>query len=1500
MRSSPAANKVFVDREHLLKVFEDAAFAIPPERARLLVFYGIGGQGKTALCRELWRTIGSDPSYSFLCRAELDLHGRPKTDPDLLLVWIRNGFAKAGVVLPCFDLAFTLAWDATRHEQAMPHLDSGWLARRKEEIGETATDLIAALKEAIGEAATGVPVLGAVIRSVGGWTIRKGFEAYLRQTQGALGELYRDGELKKPYELSALLPWMLAQDLNQHLVKHPTDRFALLIDEYERVFDEGGAGVRWKENPFDRHLREFVKETNGLLAVFFSRERLPWEDDPQWRPDLDGAQHALGGLADKDADQLLRMIPIADKAIRAAMIEGARETSTPGAPVYPLMLDLQIEHWESLAAQARPIEPDGFHVAAPDFEGRRRELVDRVLRDYRQPLQVTLRRLSFARQFDRPAFEHVVKTFQTGLPLDAFETIAGMSFVTPTEDGFLIFHGVVAEAIRELLDEETRRSSLEALLDHYERRATATLPSDVTDQTISALLEAAYLRRQIGTSGYVEWLSQITAPMETASRHIACEQIWREALTFIENELDANHPDALACYLRLAYSLNGQKRGVDAEPIIRRALAISEKELGTAHPVTATAYSYLAHSLHGTRSHSEAEELVRKALDIRKRVLGEDHTDTASSYSNLAFVLTAQKRENEAEPFVRKALDIRRRLLGEDHPETATAYAVLAHNLIAQSRALEAESLNRKALDIRVRVLGEGHPQTTTSYIGLASSLTAQGREKEAEPLIRKALDIRERTLGEDHPDTAAAYINLAYNLTSQRQNALLSEAEALIRKALAMRRKVQGERHPDTATNYALLAQNLALQGRKQDAEPIARMALDIRRQVLGEDHSDTADGYLSVARNLTEQRRQEEAEPFLRQVLAIRQRVLGDEHAETARAYVMLASNLEGQNRAAEAEPYRRKVLAIREHVLGEEHPDTVRSYLGLVDNLNRQSSGEYSYRAPNFLDIFGFDMNCELDLAHDLNRQGRHKEAEAIYCGLLNIGKEKFGERHPFTAARYSGLAWNLTDQGRHKEAEPLFRNALEINTQVHGANDTRTAKSHSAVVENLRRQGHFEEAAQLQPTVQELSDERDNLRKLLDNGRRARDEAFESDITGKICLAYDLDSQGCHEEASLIFREVLGVSQHVFGEQHPYTACSYLRLAHHLSTRQCLKEAEPLFRKALEIYTEAHGPEHARTTRSQRLLVDNLNRQRSDGETEAHNQTAEGASQNETGTRPYNVPTAGGSHLDNAETILRKVVDIRRRVLGQEHQDTASAYSQLAYNLGVQKRYSEAEPLTRTALGIRERLFGGEHPETLKSRGQLIESLRLQGRDDEAEKIAQQAPSLNRRSRGGKHGIDVTSELDIAYDLVREGRHDAAETVFRNLLDMSKRELGGDHPYTASMYHRLANFLATQRRYQEAEPLVQKALEINTRSHGPDHPQTRKSRKALEDNLKRQEGGDNAKRKPRKTPKDNNYKTQRQRSDATHSPAEPAKEVDPDSPFAALAALRQQLKGPTQSE
>ena len=159
-------------------------------------------------------------SRLMLRRAFLNLDGRVKTDPDLLLVWIRNAFATAGMIFPCFDLAFALAWAKTRGEEALPVFVNPWLGRLSKAaqgaVGEAASAGSSWLhgdsaKELLGDAVGHIPGVGFLIKHLGGWVIDKTKRAISERTYKSYSNLKKP-QLKPAYELSALLPWMLAQD----------------------------------------------------------------------------------------------------------------------------------------------------------------------------------------------------------------------------------------------------------------------------------------------------------------------------------------------------------------------------------------------------------------------------------------------------------------------------------------------------------------------------------------------------------------------------------------------------------------------------------------------------------------------------------------------------------------------------------------------------------------------------------------------------------------------------------------------------------------------------------------------------------------------------------------------------------------------------------------------------------------------------------------------------------------------------------------------------------------------------------------------------------------------------------------------------------------------------------------------------------------------------------------------------------------------------------------
>jgi tetratricopeptide (TPR) repeat protein len=1021
----PAANKIFVDREAPQRIFERTAFEIPDDRSIILVFYGVGGQGKTALCRELIRKTNKDveSSYGFLRRAELDLHGRTKEDPDRLLVWIRNGFADAGVVFPCFDLAFAISWEATRGDEPVPKFTRPWLARTTK-LGEAGLDKASSwaadwlkrddAKELIGDLVGSVPGVGFILKRVGHWAIEKGKRVYLERTKDALKELYRDGEIKKPYELSRLLPWMLAQDLNAHLAANPTERFVLFIDEYERVFDEGGAGSPWKENPFDSHMRDLVAETNGILAVFFSREQLPWGIDPAWRDALRDAQHLLGGLANKDAEAFLRAIPIEGPVIRQAIINGARETSQPHANVYPLLLDLLVEHWRTLTASGAAPLADQFQVTEEGFEGRRQEVVKRVLRDYGVPLESTIERLSVARRFDRQAFTYVVQTFGTGLPLDQFERIENVSFVTRGADEFLTMHNAIAETIRETLTSQKRATSVEGLFRHFGQRAKVATTREVSDETVAALIEAAYLRLGQGVEGYVAWLSEAGDGVRKAARYASVTGLWREAVSISETLLGREHPDTAVSLNNLAVLLKEQGDLAGARPLYERALAIWEKILGPEHSDTATSLDNLAVLLEVQGDLAGARPLLERALAIREEVLGPDHASTATSLNNLGLLLQAQGDLAGARPLLVRALAIREKVLDPEHPDMATSLSNLGLLLQAQGDLAGARPLFESALAIREKLLGPDHPSTATSLNNLASLLRAQGDLAGARPLFESALAISEKVLGPDHPDTATKLNNLASLLRAQGDHA---GARPLLERAVGICERVLGPEHFTTAVSQSNLAILIEAQGDLASARLVYERTLAISEKVLGPEHPNTATGLNNLAGLLWTQGDLGSARPLFERGLAIREKALGPEHPDTATSLNNLALLLQAQGDLRGARPLLGRALAIRKKVLGPEHSDTAGS------------------------------LNT---LALLLQAQGDLAGARPLYERAVAISEKVLGPEHPNTATYLNNLALLFQTQGDLAGVRPLLERALVIFEKTLGSDHPITG----SVRDNLR--------------------------------------------------------------------------------------------------------------------------------------------------------------------------------------------------------------------------------------------------------------------------------------------------------------------------------------------------------------------------------------------------------------------------------------------------------------
>lgn len=156
----PKAEDVFTDREQPFATFEAARNTIGADRPKLLTFFGIGGQGKSALCDALIRKLRGEKTRH-TAFGLLRIQGSDTRPHEALLDLRLSMGENSGVRFPAFDIAFSAFWAQAYPEQDLRNYRKGRVGRALDYLPEFAKEVALAAKES-------VPFLGFFIR-LGRW-----------------------------------------------------------------------------------------------------------------------------------------------------------------------------------------------------------------------------------------------------------------------------------------------------------------------------------------------------------------------------------------------------------------------------------------------------------------------------------------------------------------------------------------------------------------------------------------------------------------------------------------------------------------------------------------------------------------------------------------------------------------------------------------------------------------------------------------------------------------------------------------------------------------------------------------------------------------------------------------------------------------------------------------------------------------------------------------------------------------------------------------------------------------------------------------------------------------------------------------------------------------------------------------------------------------------------------------------------------------------------------
>jgi tetratricopeptide (TPR) repeat protein len=121
----------------------------------------------------------------------------------------------------------------------------------------------------------------------------------------------------------------------------------------------------------------------------------------------------------------------------------------------------------------------------------------------------------------------------------------------------------------------------------------------------------------------------------------------------------------------------------------------------------------------------------------------------------------------------------------------------------------------------------------------------------------------------------------------------------------------------------------------------------------------------------------------------------------------------------------------------------------------------SNEFGQNYADHPDV-GFPL---VNLARNLQAQGRYAEAEPLAARALTVFRASFGDDHALTARAYAAHGMVLADMGRPADALPDLQAALRIRTAELPADSPDLGISQSRLGDALRLTGRRAEAEPL---------------------------------------------------------------------------------------------------------------------------------------------------------------------------------------------------------------------------------------------------------------------------------------------------------------------------------------------------------------------------------------------------------------------------------------------------
>ena len=781
VKKRTTAEKKFTDRTEPQKTYRQLL-----ENARenmdeffVLVYYGIGGVGKSSLIRKLAQyTKEQEINYIIYDFDE-------GTNRRNVILRLKNMLKNQGFSFPLLETAEYL------HAKKSGTSTEQMAEEKKEGLDNPYVDL---LVSAVDMVVPGVSMAASIMQCAADKFLdkeksRRFFDRFCEKYfSGKEDSLKKQIRGMKELEASALLERFadyFCTDLSNAMEDRETP-LVIFLDTYEMLVNTYNSSG-WSVSA-DAWLRDkIVANIPGILWVIGGRERLGWD---KFDPDWEGVeQHLLGDLSFEDASEFLGYAGVEEKEYHEYIYK-----ISGGIPVF---LDICVDLYWQYKNSDREISKEVF-LGSPEM------LIERYLRymdkDEKQIAQMLAYLASWTDEEAIQVGSMVIPNFDE----EDYREFIGHTIIRKDDDGMRYFmHSSVQRVIEKSISHSFRHKAavqrMQYLLKEAASQKTSMWFMERNRDLIGSICEAGsdgaelekaldlvrFQMRLIRREGdYKGLLQACKRSYETAIHYESPSEIrvmllneysaatllngdFQNALSLAEEAMELcgsmDGADGVraraACNYAYCLMMLGSYK--EAEKIFQSAVKTMSQVYGEEDPDTIYYLFRLGLVYHYQEKYREQLENHLQVYELRKKVLGEGNTETINSLRYVGLGYLHNGREQEGMQCLKQAYEKGRECLGETHPITLETLQEISKVIMKDDPGTALEYAE-KIVSIRKEKYGEDHVRTLNGKEHFGDCLAQNGRNEEAAEVYRDVLNGLVNRVGEEHPNTKRVREKLA------------------------------------------------------------------------------------------------------------------------------------------------------------------------------------------------------------------------------------------------------------------------------------------------------------------------------------------------------------------------------------------------------------------------------------------------------------------------------------------------------------------------------------------------------------------------------------------------------------------------------------------------------------------------------------------------------------------------------------------------------------------